>query len=287
MPKKKKLKTDADKAAEKDTAPAVWQGGTDPGRTEPVEQGAEAGMYAAHAARSAVHREVDQYEDENVGVQALSEGEKAAGNVRDISKSRYARKLKKKAKMQGKKGAKTAKSSAEADCGTRCRRIRHRRGRLQLAFPLAAETGHPAKATMPPPVRARRRRPQAAKRHPTVHLPPGPAWNRPSTKENRWSAPQSKACQCRQEQRTRSFDRGRFSFAHAAGDVRLFVLRHSLFRRHAGIRADHLHRRGPGHPGRRTGLQEAGKGTGQKDQAHPHRPSRLQRVPVPPRPHRA
>ena len=69
-------------------------------------------MYAAHAARSAVHREVNQYEDDNVGTQALSEGEKAAGNVRDISKSRYARKLKKKAKMQGKKGARTAKSSA-------------------------------------------------------------------------------------------------------------------------------------------------------------------------------
>ena len=69
-------------------------------------------MYAAHAARSAVHREVEQYEDENVGVQALSEGEKAAGNVRDISKSCYARKLKRKAKMQGKKGTKTAKSSA-------------------------------------------------------------------------------------------------------------------------------------------------------------------------------
>ena len=70
-----------------------------------------------------MHREVDQYEDENVGVQALSEGEKAAGNVRDISKSRYARKLKKKAKMQGKKGAKTAKSSvqkptAAQDAGT-------------------------------------------------------------------------------------------------------------------------------------------------------------------------
>ena len=69
-------------------------------------------MYAAHAARSAVHREVNQYEDDNVGTQALSEGEKAAGNVRDISKSRYARKLKKKAKMQGKKGSKTARSSA-------------------------------------------------------------------------------------------------------------------------------------------------------------------------------
>ena len=35
-------------------------------------------MYAAHAARSAMHHEVDQYEDENVGVQALSEAEKAA-----------------------------------------------------------------------------------------------------------------------------------------------------------------------------------------------------------------
>ena len=33
--------------------------------------------------------------------------------------------------------------------------------------------------TMPPPVRAQRRRPQAAKRHPTVHLLPGLAWNRP------------------------------------------------------------------------------------------------------------
>lgn len=42
----------------------------------------------------------------------MSEGEKAAGNVRDISKSRYARKLKKKVKMQGKKGSKTARSSA-------------------------------------------------------------------------------------------------------------------------------------------------------------------------------
>ena len=43
VPKKKKLKTDADKDCGKSTASAVWQGGTDPGRTEPVEQGAEAG----------------------------------------------------------------------------------------------------------------------------------------------------------------------------------------------------------------------------------------------------
>ena len=68
-------------------------------------------MYAAALARSAAHREIDQYEEDNVGVQALSEGEKAAGNVQDFSKNRYSRKLKKKAKMQTKKKARTTKSS--------------------------------------------------------------------------------------------------------------------------------------------------------------------------------
>ena len=68
-------------------------------------------MYAAALARSAAHREIDQYEEDNVGVQALSEGEKAAGNVQDFSKNRYSRKLKKKAKMQAKKKARTTKSS--------------------------------------------------------------------------------------------------------------------------------------------------------------------------------
>ena len=70
-------------------------------------------MYAAHAARSAVHQEIGQYEDDNVGTQALSEGEKAAENVRDISKGRYARKLKRKAKMQGKKNTRTTKATPQ------------------------------------------------------------------------------------------------------------------------------------------------------------------------------
>ena len=64
-------------------------------------------------------------------------------------------------------------------------------------------------------------------------------------------------CQFCKKQRARSFDRGRFSFAPAAGHVGVFVLFHSVFRHHAGIRADHLHRRGPGHPGSRNRLQEA------------------------------
>ena len=125
VPKKKKLKTDAEKAAEKAQHLRFGKAELPPDELSRLSKAQKREMYAAHAARSAVHHEVDQYEDENVGVQALSEGEKAAGNVRDISKSIYARKLKKKAKMQGKKGAKTAKSSpqkptAAQDAGASC-----------------------------------------------------------------------------------------------------------------------------------------------------------------------
>ena len=112
-PKKQKLKQDADKAAEKAQHLRFGKAEITPDESSRMTKQQKRAMYAAAAARSAVHREVDQYEDDNVGTQALSEGEKAAGNVRDISKSIYARKLKKKAKMQGKKGAKTAQSSPQ------------------------------------------------------------------------------------------------------------------------------------------------------------------------------
>ena len=125
VPRKKKLKTDADKAAERAQHLRFGKAEITPDEASRMTKQQKRAMYAAAAARSAVHHEVDQYEDENVGVQALSEGEKAAGNVRDISKSIYARKLKKKAKMQGKKGAKTAKSSSQKptaaqDAGASC-----------------------------------------------------------------------------------------------------------------------------------------------------------------------
>ena len=110
---KQKLKLDADKAAEKAQHLRFGKAEITPDEASRMTKQQKRAMYAAAAARSAAHREIDQYEDDNVGTQALSEGEKAAGNVRDISKSRYARKLKKKAKMQGKKGAKTAKSSPQ------------------------------------------------------------------------------------------------------------------------------------------------------------------------------
>ena len=112
VPRKKKLKTDADKAAERAQHLRFGKAEITPDEASRMTKQQKRAMYAAAAARSAVHREVDQYEDENVGVQALSEGEKAAETTHDIAKSRYARKLKKKAKMQGKKGTKTARSSA-------------------------------------------------------------------------------------------------------------------------------------------------------------------------------
>ena len=112
-PKKQKLKQDADKAAEKAQHLRFGKAEITPDEASRMTKQQKRAMYAAAAARSAVHREVDQYEDDNVGTQALSEGEKAAETTHDISKSRYARKLKKKAKMQGKKGGRTAKSSVQ------------------------------------------------------------------------------------------------------------------------------------------------------------------------------
>ena len=178
VPRKKKLKTDADKAAEKAQHLRFGKAELTPDELSRLSKAQKREMYAAHAARSAVHREVDQYEDDNVGTQALSEGEKAAGNVRDISKSRYARKLKRKAKMQGKKGSKTAKSSASEPTAHKMQAHPAPTRAVPTGFPGGGRNRTSGRVIMPPPVRAQRRRPQAVRRYPTTHLPPGPAWNR-------------------------------------------------------------------------------------------------------------
>ena len=124
-PKKQKLKQDADKAAEKAQHLRFGKAEITPDEASRMTKQQKRAMYAAAAARSAAHREIDQYEDDNVGTQALNEGVKSKEAVSDFSKNRYARKLKKKAKMQGKKGAKIAKSSpqkptAAQDAGASC-----------------------------------------------------------------------------------------------------------------------------------------------------------------------
>ena len=56
---------------------------------------------------------MEQYEDDNVGAQALNEGEKTAEGAGHYTRSRYARRLKKKAKLQaGKKKTRTEKTAA-------------------------------------------------------------------------------------------------------------------------------------------------------------------------------
>ena len=112
VPKKQKLKQDADKAAEKSQHLRFGKAEITPDEASRMTKQQKRAMYAAAAARSAAHREIDQYEDDNVGTQALNEGLKSEEAASDFSKNRYARKLKKKSKLQAKKNTPTAKSSA-------------------------------------------------------------------------------------------------------------------------------------------------------------------------------
>ncbi|MFQ7015158.1 MAG: CD1108 family mobile element protein [Faecalibacterium sp.] len=109
VPRKKKLKTDADKAAERAQHLRFGKAEITPDEASRMTKQQKRAMYAAAAARSAAHREVDQYEDDNVGTQALNEGVKSEEAVSDFSKNRYARKLKKKAKLQAKKSTPNCK----------------------------------------------------------------------------------------------------------------------------------------------------------------------------------
>ena len=173
VPKKKKLKTDAEKAAEKAQHLRFGKAELTPDELSRLSKAQKREMYAAHAARSAVHREVDQYEDENVGVQALSEGEKRQEMSGILPRAAMPGSSRRKPRCRARKAPKPQNLLHGS-------RLRHKM-QAHPAPARAAPTGFHAgnsgkkstKATMPPPVRARRRRPQAAKRHPTVHLPPG------------------------------------------------------------------------------------------------------------------
>ena len=195
VPKKQKLKQDADKAAEKSQHLRFGKAEITPDEASRMTKQQKRVMYAAAAARSAAHREIDQYEDDNVGHQALKRGRKRQKKCQRFFKESLCQEAEKESQDAGqRKGAKTAKSSAFRS------RLRHKM-QAHPAPARAAPTGSPGggrnrtsgKVTMPPPIRAQRRRPQAAKRHPMASMLQSPAWNRSSTKEDRWSAPQSTA----------------------------------------------------------------------------------------------
>ena len=110
-PQKKKLKLDADKAREKAQHLRFGKAEITPDEASRMTKTQKREMYSATIARSAAHREIDQYEDDNVGTQALNEGLKSEENVVGFAKNRYSRKLKKKTKLQAKKKPRTTKSS--------------------------------------------------------------------------------------------------------------------------------------------------------------------------------
>ena len=111
--KKKKLKSEAEKAKEKAAKLRLCKVEITPEKVSRMTKAQKRELYAAAAARSAAHREVEQYEDDNVGAQALNEGEKTAEGAGHYTRSRYARRLKKKAKLQAdKKKTRTEKTAA-------------------------------------------------------------------------------------------------------------------------------------------------------------------------------
>ena len=99
IPKKKKLKSEAEKAKEKAAKLRLGKVEITLEEVSRMTKAQKRELYAAAATRSAAHREVEQYEDDNVGAQALNEGEKTAEGAGHYTRSRYARRLKKKAKL--------------------------------------------------------------------------------------------------------------------------------------------------------------------------------------------
>ena len=100
VPKKKKLKLDTDKAAEKAQHLRFGKADLTVEESQHLSKAQKREMYAAALAQAAVHREADRYEEDNVGVQALNEGSKTAERLPALGKSRYAQKLKKQKKLQ-------------------------------------------------------------------------------------------------------------------------------------------------------------------------------------------
>ncbi len=190
-PERKKLKTDAEKTAEKAQHLRFGKAELTPDELSRLSKAQKREMYAAHAARSVVHREVDQYEDENVGVQALSEGEKGGRKCPGYFQEHLCPETEKESQDAGQEGCQNRTIFPRS-------RLRHKM-QAHPAPARAAPTGSPdggrnrtfGRVTMPPPIRVQRHRPQAAKRYPMAPLLRSLAWNRSSTKEDRWSVPQS------------------------------------------------------------------------------------------------
>lgn len=173
IPKKKKLKSEAEKVKEKAAKLRLGKAEITPEEVSRMTKAQKRELYAAAAARSAAHREVEQYEDDNVGAQALNEGEKTAEGAGHYTRSRYARRLKKKAKLQAGKKRRGQKRQQHR---MKAKELPRQKGKF-TGFRAGSSGRKFAKATMLQLSQAvwLRRRPAAAKLHPAVHRQPGPA----------------------------------------------------------------------------------------------------------------
>lgn len=98
-PKPRKLKSDAQKAKERAEQLRFGKADITVDEVSRMTKEQKREMYASAALLTAVHREVEQYEDDNVGIKSAHEVEKGAELAGRVSDSRYAKKLKKSGKM--------------------------------------------------------------------------------------------------------------------------------------------------------------------------------------------
>lgn len=112
----RKLKSDAQKAKERAEQLRFGKADITVDEASRMTKEQKREMYASAALLSAVHREVGQYEDDNVGIKSAHEAEKGAELARRVSDSRYAKKLKKRQKkLKGKAGKEAARKKTAAE----------------------------------------------------------------------------------------------------------------------------------------------------------------------------
>ena len=104
--KPRKLKSDAQKAKERAEQLRFGKADITVDEASRMTKEQKREMYASAALLTAVHRKIEEYEDDNVGIKSAHEVEKGAELAGRVSDSRYAKKLKKRKKKLESKAAK-------------------------------------------------------------------------------------------------------------------------------------------------------------------------------------
>ena len=102
----RKLKNDAQKAKERAEQLRFGKAEITVDEASRMTKEQKREMYASAALLTAVHRKIEEYEDDNVGIKSAHEVEKGAELAGRVSDSRYAKKLKKRKKKLESKAAK-------------------------------------------------------------------------------------------------------------------------------------------------------------------------------------